>query len=179
MNAIPAVLAVPPVALGRCLRRGVSLLELMVTLTIGTAVMVVGAPYMSDYVSNSRLRESATVVQTELMFAQSEAMKRNRVVRFTVGGQTVQVLEAQDATTPALIRERQLNPAVAASAAQVEYSPRGYPVDRSTTPLTEFVATSVDLSMVGTTSCSSDVRCPRVVVAGGGGVSVCGNRLDC
>ena len=157
--------------------RGLTLLELMVAITVAGFLLVAGAPYFADYTNNSRLREGGTTLQTEALFAQSEAIKRNRVVRLTTSNSTVQVLEANDTAAMTLLRERTLAGGVTATTATVDFTPRGYPVDRSVVPSVDFVATSIDLAAPGVT-CSADQRCPGLRVDAGGGIRLCGNKLS-
>ncbi|MCC6249296.1 MAG: GspH/FimT family pseudopilin [Rubrivivax sp.] len=158
-------------------RRGLTLIELMLTITIAGFLLVAAAPHFSEYTNNSRLREGGTTLQTEAMFAQSEAIKRNRVVRLTISGSTIQVLEAQDTAAMTLLRERTLAGGVAAAAATVDFAPRGFPVNRAVTPPVDFVAASIDLGMPGVT-CSAEQRCPGLRIDAGGGIRLCGNKLS-
>jgi type IV fimbrial biogenesis protein FimT len=158
-------------------RRGLTLVELMVAIAIAALLVVAAAPPLADFVTNSRLREGGTTLQTEALIAQSEAIKRNRVVRLTTAGSTVQVLEASDAANPVLLRERTLAGGVQAANATIEFAPRGYPVDRSVAPTVDFVAGAIDLSLPGVT-CSSELRCPGLRIDAGGGIRLCGNRLS-
>ncbi len=155
--------------------RGLTLIELMVTITIMGMLVAAGVPAMAEYINNSRLRESGITLQAEALFAQNEALKRNAVMRLTTNGATVQVLEANNANAPNLVRERKLSPRVSAAVVTIEFSSRGFPIDRSTTPPTDFAAAGIDLSLDSAT-CSADLRCPRLRVAGGGGISLCANR---
>ena len=165
----------PGAARGR--RHGLTLIELMVTITVAGLLLVAAAPHFADYTNNSRLREGGTTLQTEALFAQSEAIKRNRVVRLTTSGSTVQVLEAQDTAAMTLLRERTLAGGVSAAAATVDFSPRGYPINRAVVPTVEFVAAAADLSLPGVT-CSSEQRCPGLRIDAGGGIRLCGNKLS-
>jgi len=158
------------------LGRGLTLIEMMVTITISAFLVVAAAPHFSDFSINSRLREGGITLQTEALFAQSEAIKRNRVVRLTTSGSTVQVLEAQDPANTTLLRERTLGGGVTAATATVDFAPRGYPVNRAVNPSVDFVAASVDLGLPGVT-CSSEQRCPGLRVDAGGGIRLCGNKL--
>ncbi len=162
-------------AFGR-LRQGLTLIELMVTITIMSLMVAAGLPSMAEYLNNSRLRESGVTLQGEALFAQNEALKRSAVMRLTSNGNTIQVLDARDPVAPTLVRTRQLHARVQAASAAVEFSSRGFPIDRSTTPPTEFAAVSIDLSL-DNASCSATLRCPRLVVAGGGGVTLCRDRV--
>jgi type IV fimbrial biogenesis protein FimT len=159
-------------------RRGLTLIELMVTVTIAGLLLVAAAPSFSEYTNNSRLREGGVTLQTESLFAQSEAIKRNRIVRLSTSGSTIQVLEAQDAAATTLLRERTLAGGVAMATATVDFTPRGYPVNRAVTPSVDFASASIDLSLAGVT-CSSDQRCPGLRVDAGGGIRLCGNKLSC
>lgn len=155
--------------------RGLTLIELMVTLSIMGLLVAAGMPAMAEYINNSRLRESGVTLQAEALFAQNEALKRNAIMRLTTDGATVQVLEANNAGSPNLVRTRQLSARVLAASAAVEFSSRGFPINRATTPPTDFAAAGIDLSLDNAT-CSADLRCPRLRVAGGGGISLCANR---
>ncbi|MCW5634252.1 MAG: GspH/FimT family pseudopilin [Rubrivivax sp.] len=157
--------------------RGLTLIELLVAITIAAFLLVAAAPHFSDYVNNSRLREGGTTLQTEALFAQSEAIKRNRIVRLTTNGSTIQVLEAQDVAAMTLLRERTLAGGVTAAAATVDFTPRGYPVNRAVAPPVDFVAAAVDLALPGVT-CSAEQRCPGLRIDAGGGIRLCGNKLS-
>jgi type IV fimbrial biogenesis protein FimT len=157
--------------------RGFTLVELMVTVTVAGFLVMAAAPHFSDYINNSRLREGGTTLQTEALFAQSEAIKRNRIVRLTTSGSTIQVLEAQDTAATTVLRERTLAGGVTMETATVDFTPRGYPVNRAVVPPVDFVAASVDLGLPGVT-CSSEQRCPGLRVEAGGGMRLCGNKLS-
>ena len=159
-------------------RRGFTLIELMVAITIAGFLLVAAAPHFSEFTNNSRLREGGTTVQTEALFAQSEAIKRNRIVRLTTTGSTVQVLEAQDPASMTLLRERTLAGGVTAAATTIDFTPRGYPVNRAVAPSVDFVAAAIDFALPGVT-CSSEQRCPGLRVDAGGGIRLCGNKLSC
>lgn len=156
--------------------RGMTLVELMVAMTVLALLVVAATPSFTDYTSNSRLREAGTTLQTELLIAQSEAVKRNRIVRLTTSGATIQVLEANDVNNMVLLRERTLGGGATAGTVTVDFSPRGYPVDRSVAPTVDFVARSIDIALPGVT-CSADYRCPGLRVDAGGGIRLCPNKL--
>ncbi len=157
--------------------RGLTLIELMVAVTISGFLLVAAAPHFGEFTNNSRLREGGTTLQTEALFAQSEAIKRNRVVRLSATGSTMQVLEANDPAATTLLRERTLAGGVAMATVTVDFTPRGYPVNRAVVPSVDFVAASIDLSLPGVT-CSSEQRCPGLRVDAGGGIRLCGNKLS-
>ena len=157
--------------------RGLTLIELLVTVTVAGFLLVAAAPHFSDYVNNSRLREGGTTLQTEALFAQSEAIKRNRIVRLVTAGSNVQVLEAQDPANMTLLRERTLAGGVTAANATVDFTPRGYPVNRAVVPSVDFVPAGIDLALPGVT-CSSDHRCPGLRIDAGGGIRLCADKLS-
>lgn len=57
--------------------RGVTLIELVVTLTIAGILLSIGVPSYTQYVASQRVRSAATDLQTALMVTRSEAIKRN------------------------------------------------------------------------------------------------------
>lgn len=151
--------------------RGLTLIELMVGLAVLAVLIAAGAPFMGDMVVNSRLRESGNLLYTETMMAQSEAIKRNTLVRVTVpSSDTVRVHDMSNAASPVLLRERTL-PAGAALPTTTNFSfgPEGRPE-----PFGTAVAVNVGLSS-GT--CSDDLRCPGLRIDAGGAVRLCPNYL--
>ncbi len=161
----------------RCLRRGLTLIELLVVITVAGLLIVAAAPSFSDYSSNARLREGGHALQAEALNARSEAIKRNRVVRLTTSGSTIRVSEAQDVNNQTTLRERTLAGGVTMSTATIDFSPRGFLIDRSVNPPVEFAAAAVDLGLHGVT-CSADQRCPGLRIEAGGGVRLCPNKLS-
>lgn len=63
-------------------QRGLSMIELMVTLTLAAILMAVAAPAFSTWMQNSRIRVTAEAVLAGLQYAKSEATSRNSPVRF-------------------------------------------------------------------------------------------------
>lgn len=61
---------------------GLTLIELMVTLTIFSALLLLALPSFSAWLQNSRIRVTAEAVLTGLQFAKAEAVARNARVRF-------------------------------------------------------------------------------------------------
>ena len=61
-----------------------TLIELMVSLAIAAILTMAAAPSFKDYLANSRLRENGNVIYMQMLFAQSEAIKRNTTVRVSV-----------------------------------------------------------------------------------------------
>lgn len=62
--------------------RGVTLIELVISMAIMGFLMVLAAPVFIDWVQNTRLRTSAESVLSGLQIARAEAVSRNARVRF-------------------------------------------------------------------------------------------------
>lgn len=154
----------------RAAARGLTLIELMVALAIGAVLLATAAPYMGDYITNSRLRENGNLLLSEALFAQSEAIKRNTTVRLTTSGSTIQVQDATVAAAPVLIRERATTGGITLPTATVNFGAEGRP-----TPF----GTSAAIDVVAPVSCSSELRCPGLRIDAGGAVRLCGNQLSC
>lgn len=151
-------------------QRGLTLIELMVAFAIASMLALAAAPYFADYGINARLREGGNVVYAEVLFAQSEAIKRNHNVRVsTASDGTVTVVDTTP-TTPVTLRTRVVSSDVVLPNASITFGTAGWP-----TPL---VATEIDLSHA-TTTCDGDHRCPRLRVEAGGAVRMCGNKNSC
>lgn len=106
---------------------GVTLIEMMVGLTIISCLLLVGMPSFTSWIQDLQVRGAAESIQSGLLLARSEAIRRNRPVQLTladagglvewrIGCVTV------DANCPALITQRKrgeggLNMRMAAGAA--------------------------------------------------------------
>jgi type IV fimbrial biogenesis protein FimT len=154
---------------GHDLERGFTLVELMVGVAVMAVLVTAAAPYMGDYVVNSRLREGGNMLYSETLMAQSEAVKRNTVVRLSTSGATVQVLDMTIPATPVVLRTRTFVQSVTAPDVTADFDPDGRPSPFGT-------AVSIDLSMTSTT-CSADLRCPGLRVDAGGAIRLCANHL--
>ncbi len=150
-------------------RRGLTLVELMVALAIMALLAVAAVPSFRDYLANSRLREGGNAVYAQALFAQSEAIKRNNVVRLEIDGGKVVITDRTDPENPVELRQQPLPDAVSLSDATIDFGGEGRPVD--------FEAASINLSLDGF-SCS-EVRCPGLRVDGGGAIRLCGDKNQC
>jgi type IV fimbrial biogenesis protein FimT len=143
---------------------GMTLIELMISVSIAGVLLLSAAPFFADYMTNSRLRESGNVLYGEALAAQSEAIKRNGTVRLSTAGNTVQVID-QAPATPVVLRQRTLATNVSAATATLDFGSEGRTVPFGTTG-------SINLSMSGVT-CSGDYRCPGLRVDAGGAIRLC------
>jgi len=66
-------------------QRGVSLIEVMIGLVIVSIVLALGVPSFSTYIQNTRIRNDAEAIQNGLNLARAEAVRRNTLVKFTLG----------------------------------------------------------------------------------------------
>lgn len=155
--------------------RGLTLIELLVTVAIGGLLMMAGLPYLGDYMTNSRLREAGQSAMTSALYAQSEAIKRNGRVRLSINDSTVQVIDrvglaaAADGT---VLRTITLPDGVRlADAATVDFGSEGRTWPAGTTRTFNFTKSGV--------TCSTDIRCPALVVEAGGVVRLCADQTNC
>lgn len=152
----------------KTLARGFTFIELLIVLAIAALIASAATPMISDYSVNSRLREGGSLLLADALFAQSEALKRNTNVRFAV---TTNALAVTQVDSGEVLRQRTLPAGVQAAATTLVFGGSGRPAVFGT-------SASVDLSS-DSVSCSSQYRCPRLIVDGGGGVRLCANQQDC
>lgn len=155
----------------RAAQRGLTMIELMVTIAVLAILASQAAPYLGDMMVNSRLRESGNLLLAETLIAQSEAIKRNNTVRLAVTATTVQVLDMANPGVPVVLRTSTVPLGVTAPVANVDFSPEGRPDPFGT-------SAAIDLSLSSGT-CSADLRCPGLRVDAGGAVRLCGNHQAC
>lgn len=151
-------------------QRGLTLIELVVAFAIASMLALAAAPFLADYGINSRLREGGNALYAETLFAQSEAIKRNRVVRVSTAASTVTVEDMTVPATPVTLRTRTLSDGVSMATGSISFGSSGWP--------SNLTAVSINLSHA-TATCSADYRCPGLRVEAGGAIRLCGNKLDC
>lgn len=62
---------------------GFTLIELMVTIAIAAILLGIGAPSFSEFIKNQAVRTASSDITTMLIFARSEANKRNTNITVT------------------------------------------------------------------------------------------------
>lgn len=147
--------------------RGMTLVELMVALAIAAMLAVAAAPAFTEYLANSRLRENGNTLYAMTLLAQSEAIKRNTVVRLAVDEGELTISSLEDPDNPEVLRSVVLSHGITADAAEIDFGGEGRPVG--------FAAAAVDLAHPSA-SCTSAIRCPGLRVDGGGGVRLCADH---
>lgn len=147
--------------------RGVTLVELMVGLAIAAILAVAAAPSFTEYLANSRLRENGHLLFSQTLLAQSEAIKRNTVVRVEVAAGEVVVSDRDDPDAPVELTRAAFSHGISAEAATIDFGGEGRPL--------AFADAAIDFSHPSL-SCSADIRCPGLRVDGGGGVRLCGDH---
>lgn len=148
-------------------QRGLTLVELMVGLAIAAMLFMAAVPAFQDFIANSKLREGGNTLFAQALFAQSEAIKRNAVVRVTLDDGVITVTDRSDPEAPVQLKSAPFNDGVSAADATIDFGGEGRPVG--------FAAASINLSLAGF-SCSTEIRCPGLRVDGGGAVRLCGNH---
>ena len=151
-------------------QRGLTLIELMVAFAIASMLALAAAPFFADYGINSRLREGGNALYAETLFAQSEAIKRNRVVRVSSAASTITVEDMTVPATPVTLRTRTLSDGVSMATDSISFGSSGWPAN--------LTGVSINLSHT-TATCSDDYRCPGLRVEAGGAIRLCGNHLAC
>lgn len=68
------------------LQRGITMVEIMVSIAILAIVIAMAAPNMAQWVQNTQIKSSAQNVLTGLQLARGEAVRRNAKVTFTLTG---------------------------------------------------------------------------------------------
>ncbi len=67
-------------------QHGVSLIEVMIGLTLAGILIAMGIPAFQTGTQNRQIRGTADAIQNGLVLARTEALRRNRIIKFTLGG---------------------------------------------------------------------------------------------
>ena len=152
--------------------RGLTLIELVVTMAIGVFLMSMAAPALGDFWLNHQLRAAGDALLSEALYARTEAIKRNAPTRLVIDGAELSVRDMRDGGDGVLIRQRRLAEGMsAAGSARVDFDSRGILLPLGT-------EATADIAKSGLT-CSSDNRCPGLRVDGGGNMRLCADKLAC
>jgi type IV fimbrial biogenesis protein FimT len=78
---------------------GVSLLELMIAIAIGSILLMLGIPSFKSWIQNTQVRTAAESILNGLQVARTEAVRRNTNVRFNLNASTGSVSWSVDCVT--------------------------------------------------------------------------------
>jgi type IV fimbrial biogenesis protein FimT len=148
-------------------QRGLTLIEVLIAVLIGSLLLTFGVPMFNDYSTNARLREAGNTLLAEANFAQSEAIKRNGNVRLSLDGSTLSTIDRTTGVDTTLRTHTLPGQVVAAAALVADFGSDGRPLPFGT-------AVAVNLQTAGA-SCGGETRCPGLRIDAGGGVRLCGN----
>ena len=177
-------------------QRGLTLIEVMISIAIVSITLSLGLPAYSEWIQNTQIRTAAESMQSGIQLARADGLKRNETVRFqlmTTSGAdcglsasaTNWVISVDDASvlcnqtdstaTPFITRfkaasEGTRNVTVDASQASIQFNGLGQ--------VTPAVADTITIDIENPTggSCVADggkMRCLRVQVTTGGQVRMC------
>jgi type IV fimbrial biogenesis protein FimT len=186
-------------------QRGATLIELMIGLVITAMLFTAGAPAFSEWIQNTRIRNSAESILNGLQLARAEAVRRNSQVQFQLVGNdaswtigctnitttcpdaTIQSRSSTEGSaTSILVTTTETDASTNAAAALAVFTDtlvfNG--LGRiTTTSLTAGDNATLDISNPGIDNCISDnppgaMRCLRIVVSTGGQIRMCNPALN-
>jgi type IV fimbrial biogenesis protein FimT len=160
--------------------RGFSLVELLIGIAIMGILFAIGAPTYRVWIENSKTRNAAEAIQTGLMLARSEAVKRNASASLQLaaglGSGWVVGCVVPTATCPATIQDKRSSegtlPTIEVSSAAgrtIVFNNLG----RMIMPAVAPPATSIDINVSNTVVPVADRRNLRVNVGVGGTIRLC------
>lgn len=154
---------------------GMSLIEIIISMTVLVIVMALGIPSFYEWVQNQQIRAGAEAIMNGLQLARSEAIQRNLTVKFVVAppgtgwtvsestsGTQIQARNAAEGTSNAVVTVTPLG------ATTVTFAPLGGVTANADSSDT---LTQVDVTNVVLTSTAA--RPIRIVVTGGGSTRMC------
>ena len=157
-------------------QRGLTLVELMVTILLLSALLMLGLPAMADHARQARVRSGAQSVVTIALFARNEAIKRNERLTLSIAPQTLTVLDSGGAA----LRAQPLPDGVALAATSTLDNDSVTAIDFNAAGRTHPFGSAYRIdTTLANTPCSDELRCPRVMVRSGGAVRLCSAQEDC
>ena len=109
------------------MQKGFTMIEMLVTLIIVGILAGLAAPAFTTFIAGQNIRTSASMLQSSLLFARSEALKRNTdVIVSPVGGQWASGwMVAVTATGETLSNNNKVSQATIAGPASITYNNAG------------------------------------------------------
>lgn len=152
----------------------------MITVVILVTLLMAGAPSLSSFLQNRKIRNGAEAVQSGLSIARSEAVRRNTNISFALdaaGGWTVGCSTVSEPDCPASIQTRpsaEGSVNVATTATNLTFNGFG-----RASSLTAGTSATIEVSnTLGTCETAGGaMRCLRVIVVPGGQVRMCDPML--
>lgn len=155
--------------------RGFTLIEMMISISVLTILLLLGVPAFSGYIENSRIRAAAEQLKEAANHARTEAIKRNAPVVFApqgtgwqtyipgAGGVDDEILQEQSAGSGSA--------KVTQSKASVQFNGAGR--------VSDLTNLTLDVKSSGN-SCAVEggpARCLRLSISSGGQVRLCDPAL--
>lgn len=155
--------------LGATFQRGVTLIELIIGIAVLSIVLVLGVPSYSEWIQNSRLRNTAEAILNGLQLARAEAVARNTSVRFSrgAGGAWTVCLNTVSATAGCTGTTIQSKTAAEGSSRAVTLASNPNIVDVDFDALGRGTTISIDIDLDTAVMSADRSRNLRVVVSGG------------
>ena len=141
---------------------GFTLIELTVVVAIAAILAAKAIPDLASFLANSRLREGASTLQSTAALARNEAIKLNSSVSLNISGSTVTIVKE---STNSVLRTVLLPNGVQSASTKATFNSSGQLAPFGT-------VLAIGLSIPSKT-CSSDLRCPALLIDAGGSASVC------
>ena len=180
--------------------RGFTIVELLVTVTVLGIVLMLGLPNLSAWLQNTQIRGSAEAMVSGLQLARTEALRRNRLVRFNIvdtldascnltatGGNWVVSMadptskcnvDPSDIDDPFILQKRSSqegsqNAAISSSAASVTFTGLGNVSGALLSSAAGVMQISVTNPSGGACQSAGPMRCLQVNVSASGSVRMC------
>jgi type IV fimbrial biogenesis protein FimT len=163
------------VLISRTLERGISIIEVVITMAVLVILLSLGVPSFYEWIQNQQIRAAAEALLNGLQTARIEAIQRNVTVQFVisppgsgwtvreaVSGTQIQARNAAEGTNNAVVT------ATPVGATIVTFAPMGGVTANSdaSASITRLDVTSVVLT-------TTAARPLRIVISGGGSVRMC------
>ncbi|MDF2867051.1 MAG: ral secretion pathway protein [Gammaproteobacteria bacterium] len=159
-------------------QKGVTIIELMISLVVMALILIITIPSFTDYIRNNQLRSLADEFQASIQQAKNEAIKRNARVNLLLAdtGWTIDIpARAGEAETRLLERaaeSSQARLAISASSNTIGFNSQGRLADGG--------VYTADINSQNSADCMAQggkVRCLRVQVSTAGQIKICDPNL--
>ena len=157
-------------------QRGVSMIEMVITLVISALLLSLAVPSFKIMLANAQIRTAAQALHDGLQLARVEAIRRNERIRFTKGPSSDWAVTADG--SGAALQSKPTNEGAASAtvavipsaATQVTFNAMGRVT--ANTDATASV-TQMDIDVPTSLISASDSKRRRIVVTSGGSIRIC------